>query len=91
MCRIQSEHLVNHINAKRFKQAIFSSSIEMNFFLFTLCGFIGILNEFQQVTSDSPNTQIYLLKVTSHSNFIVGEVSAIKVEMPRCIHPNNSK
>ena len=63
----------------------------MNFFFFTLCGFIGILNRFHPITSDSLNTQIYRLKMISHSSFIVGEVSAVKVQRPRGIHPNHSK
>ena len=70
---------------------MFSSNIEMNFLLFTLRGFIEILNGFHPITSDSPNTQINRLKVASHSSFIIGEVSAIKVRRPRGIHPNHSK
>ena len=45
----------------------------MNFLFFTLRGFIGILNGFHPVMSDSPNTQINRLKVASHSSFIKGE------------------
>jgi hypothetical protein len=54
--QFQSKILIKNIHAKRLIHAIFGSSIEMNFFLFTRDGFLRIIGRFHPVTSDSPNT-----------------------------------
>jgi hypothetical protein len=52
----QCEDLIKDIHAMRFIQAVFSSSIQMNFLFVTRGKVIGILRGFHSITSDSPNT-----------------------------------
>jgi hypothetical protein len=52
----QGKYLIEIFHAKRFIQAIFGSSIQINFFFVTRGELLEILRWFHRVTSDSPNT-----------------------------------
>jgi hypothetical protein len=53
---LQSIELIKNFYAKRFIQAIFVSSIQMNFFFFTRGEPFWIMRWFHSITSDLPNT-----------------------------------
>jgi hypothetical protein len=52
----QGKYFIENFHAKRFIQAIFGSSIQMNLFFVTRGELLGILRWFHPATSDSPNT-----------------------------------
>jgi hypothetical protein len=56
MNSFRGKNLIENFHAKRFLQAIFGSSIQMNFFFVNRGELLGILRWFHPVTSDSPNT-----------------------------------